>query len=113
MAGKGTRLLSLDGEAAEGSEVELAPGSHTLRFESVARVESRAERPREITEVCEARLSVRPGARYELQQELVSIRGRHAWRHILSSGVQDVERDRWVGECVCRSRVSAPPPSSE
>ena len=64
-------------------------------------------------EVCEARLRVRPSALYILQQELVSVRGRRSWRHILQSGVRDDEQDRWVGECVCRPALSVPRSSSQ
>ena len=100
--GQGTRLIEIEGTPTEEAEITLAAGLRVFRFTSSAEVEWRDGRVRRIQEICEARLEVRPGALYVLEQELVSVRGRRAWRHILSSGVRDDAWDRWVGECVCR-----------
>ena len=103
-AGRGVRILEIDGEPREVAQADLAPGVHSLRFESRATVEPiPGRRFRQIHEVCEARFRARSGVLYVLVQEVVASRGARSWHHQLSSFVQDEERERAVGECVCRT----------
>ena len=106
-AGKGIRLVELDGAPHEGGDAWIAPGLHVLRFESTATVEPLPGRSsRVIREHCEARFRARPGGVYVLTQEVVARRGVRSWHHALASFVYDEGRERAVGECVCRT---APP----
>jgi hypothetical protein len=96
--GRGTRILEVDGRPMDVAQKELAPGLHSIRFESTATVEPvPGRRSRVIREVCEA------GAVYVLLQEVVASRGVRSWHHQLSSFIHDEERDRATGECVCRT----------
>ena len=81
----------------------LAPGIHRVRFESVAEANPPGGRPRRLWEICEARFQARSDVLYVLTQELISVRGKRTWRHQLSSYVYDDERERPVGECICRA----------
>lgn len=103
VAGAGIRILSVDGAATLDTELSLAPGVHRIAFDVGVEAKAPGEDPRPLRETCDARFFARPGARYVLVNELVSVRGAWAWRHLLSSGVLDEERERWVGECVCRN----------
>jgi hypothetical protein len=87
----------------EVAQAELAPGLHSIRFESTATVESApGRRSRVIREVCEARFRARSDALYVILQQVIASRGVRSWHHQLSSFIHDEERDRATGECVCR-----------
>lgn len=102
--GRGTRILEVDGKPMDVAQKELAPGLHSIRFESTATVEPvPGRRTRVIREICEARFHARSGVVYVLLQEVVASRGVRSWHHQLSSFIHDEERDRATGECVCRT----------
>lgn len=104
VAGRGTRILEIDGRPPSEAETELAPGVHVLRFESRATVEPvPGRRSRVIHEICEARFRARSGAAYVVLQQVIASRGVQSWHHQLASFVHDEQRDRAVGECVCRT----------